>query len=447
MAAPLTAACQALLSSQEPERERVLVLVTDGQVGNEDQILAALGAELQHIRAFTVGIDRAVNEGFLRRLATLGAGAMELVEGEARLDEAMDRIHRKLGTPLLTDVTIHGEGMDIDATSLTPDRIAAVFAGCPLEVAGRYTEHAALERSAIVVTAKDATGRRFSQSLAPQRTNNPALGRMWARSRVRALEDRYTATGGDAHLEAELVSVSLEFSVLCRFTAFVAVDSAEVVNRGGKGHKVTQAVEAPSGWSERESNAFSEGFTGGAPAPAPLAKAEAAAPPRGPARSQIETRAVRAAPGSRVVAKKSAPPPAMQVSQGANDGANKGRAREEALNLSAYARRAEELVRVARTLDVSDPNAVALFMVRVRALVEDLLSLSMQDEQIDALKRELLRFEDAYARIDLATAAAKATLETLREALLVFSATSTGPAEPGKQKVSRQGFWKRSPRA
>src|SRR4051794_6012625 len=51
------------------ERDRVLVLVTDGQVGNEDELLRELSAGLNGVRVHTVGIDRAVNEAFLQRLA------------------------------------------------------------------------------------------------------------------------------------------------------------------------------------------------------------------------------------------------------------------------------------------------------------------------------------------------------------------------------------------
>ena len=65
------------------------MLITDGQVGNEDQILATLGPRLKDIRVFTLGIDQAVNEAFLRRLAERGGGACELVESEDRLDEVM----------------------------------------------------------------------------------------------------------------------------------------------------------------------------------------------------------------------------------------------------------------------------------------------------------------------------------------------------------------------
>ncbi|MCC6807138.1 MAG: VWA domain-containing protein [Deltaproteobacteria bacterium] len=493
MAAPLNTGCDALLAQNAGERERVIVLVTDGQVGNEDQIVAALAKPLQHIRVFTVGIDRAVNEGFLRRLATLGAGAMELVEGEARLDEAMDRIHRKLGTPLLTDVSIRGEGIDIEPDTVTPDRIAAVFAGSPLEVAGRYTEHAPLERSAIVISAKDGTGRRFTQSLAPQRTENLAVGRMWARSRVRALEDRYASGNGDqARLEQELVQTSLAFSVLCRFTAFVAVDKAEIVNRGGKQHRVTQAVDPASGWgmlgtddaadgsapqadapemqmsmdmdeeaasmeaapepelkqrakadrAERISKSIAAGAPmpprAKSPAPAPM-QAQAMSPSRPSAGSAIGSAvggAIGAAAGAVAKLAQKAKPSKKGKKEAAREAPKNG-----PVDLGAYARRADELLQTARTLDTLDSNAVTLFMIRVRSLVDDLQSLSAGDDQIAELVRCFLRFEDAYAKADVSASGVKTALEALREALLVFGATSGEAAHPAG--AARQSFWKK----
>ncbi|HUH02052.1 MAG TPA: VIT domain-containing protein, partial [Kofleriaceae bacterium] len=105
MAHPLGRAAQRLAGGYD-ERDRILVLVTDGQVGNEDQIVKSLGTKLKNVRVFTLGVDRAVNEGFLRRLAVLGGGACELVESEDRLDEVMDRIHRRIATPIITEVTI-----------------------------------------------------------------------------------------------------------------------------------------------------------------------------------------------------------------------------------------------------------------------------------------------------------------------------------------------------
>src|SRR5262249_58447662 len=84
------------------QRDRVLVLITDGQVGNEDHILATLGEAAQAVRIFTLGIDQAGNAAFLRRLSDLGGGTSALVESEDRLDAVMDQTHRHIGTPVLT---------------------------------------------------------------------------------------------------------------------------------------------------------------------------------------------------------------------------------------------------------------------------------------------------------------------------------------------------------
>src|SRR5262249_9335586 len=74
---PETATAGAAGSAAAPGRDRVLVLITDGQVGNEDQILRHLGSRLAGIRVHAVGIDQTVNAGFLGRLATIGGGRCE----------------------------------------------------------------------------------------------------------------------------------------------------------------------------------------------------------------------------------------------------------------------------------------------------------------------------------------------------------------------------------
>jgi Ca-activated chloride channel family protein len=218
-------------------RERVLVLVTDGQVGNEDQILAEITPLIGGTRVHTVGIDRAVNAGFLGRLAALGAGRCELVESEDRLDEAMAQIHRRIAAPVLTDVTITGEGFAVEAAAPR-----TVFPGVPLVVFGRYTGAAG---TALTVRGRTRAEQDFVREVPVRHGTEPAVTAQWARSCLRELEDRYAT--GERDLEKRIVATSLRYGVLCRFTAFVAVDS-RVVNEGGETHRVTQPVESPSGW-------------------------------------------------------------------------------------------------------------------------------------------------------------------------------------------------------
>ncbi|MFF4987305.1 VIT domain-containing protein [Streptosporangium saharense] len=279
MLAPLEKAADLLAPG---EGDRVLVLVTDGQVGNEDQILERLAPRLTGTRVHTVGIDRAVNAGFLSRLAGLGAGRCELVESEDRLDEAMEHIHRRIGSPLVTDLSLEADGLD--PVPETVSRPGSLYPGVPLVVRGRYRGAA---EGSLAVRGTDASGHAWERRVAGSVTDSPATRAIWARERLRTLEDRYAA--GDHSLEEEIVAVSLRYGVLCRFTAFVAID-IRVVAEGGPGHHVVQPVEQPSGWGYPVPSAAPMMLTGMAapasfggaplpPPPAPLAAAPRAAAP------------------------------------------------------------------------------------------------------------------------------------------------------------------------
>jgi Ca-activated chloride channel family protein len=223
------------------------VLVTDGQVGNEDQILRALKRTGRGVRTFALGIDRAVNEAFLRRLADLGGqGACDVVESEERLDEVMDAVHRRIGTPVLTELRLDGDDLRLDSDSLVPARIPDLFATAPVLVLGRYT---GVFPDRITLAGTTASGEAWSQTVGAARRDNPAIRLAWARGQLRKLEDRYVGGDGDLHaLEKSIVATSLRYGVLCRFTAYVAVDRSEVVNEGGRVQAITQPVELPEGW-------------------------------------------------------------------------------------------------------------------------------------------------------------------------------------------------------
>jgi Ca-activated chloride channel homolog len=233
----------------EADRDRVLVLVTDGQVGNEDHILRELTPGLRAVRVHTVGIDQAVNAGFLGRLATVGGGRCELVESEDRLDAAMDQIHRRIGAPLVTRVSVAAAGFEPLAGTRTPDRMPDLFPGVPLVITGRHRGGPA---GSMTITGTTRDGRAFTRTVQAVTREAPALAAAWARAHLRDLEDRYVAHRYDRSdtregLEQRIVARSLRFGVLCRFTAYVAVDT-RVVTDGAQPHRVVQPVEPAAGW-------------------------------------------------------------------------------------------------------------------------------------------------------------------------------------------------------
>jgi Ca-activated chloride channel family protein len=196
-----------------------------------------LAAKLTGVRVHTVGIDRAVNEGFLQRLAG-SHGRCELVESEDRLDEAMHNIHRRIGTPLVTDLRLTQDGLAVDLATVAPSPLPDVYPGAPVVVMGRFAGAAV---GAVVVSGQP----NWQTSVIATPSANPALAALWARANIRDLEDQYVT--GQTSLEKQIIDTSLRFGVLSRFTAFVAVDQ-RVVNEGGTTRRMTQPVDLPSGW-------------------------------------------------------------------------------------------------------------------------------------------------------------------------------------------------------
>ncbi len=269
----------AMLAGGYQDRRRMLVLVTDGQVGNEEQIVAGVQQRQKNVSIFTVGIDQAVNAGFLNRLADVGGGRCELVESEDRLDAAMDRIHRTIDTPVLTELNVSLDGVIALSNMFVPERMPDLFAGAPVQVFGRFR---GTGTPVVHITASERDGSKFSATVKARETSDAATSAIWARQKVRALEDQYAKSSSPA-LSSEITQLSLKFGVLCRFTSWVAVDRDQKIEAAGDLRQVVQAVEQPAGWA-----------AGGSPPP--QAQYAAAPMPASPAAPGISrARAVSAA--------------------------------------------------------------------------------------------------------------------------------------------------------
>ena len=130
---------------------------------------------------------------------------------------------------------------------LRPLLLCVAALGLSLASGGRVVAQDAANRGAaggVALQAREAAGAMWSAQVKPSIGGSPAAASVWARGRLRDLEDRY-AIERDEALEKEIVTTSLRFGVQCRFTAFLAVDRSEVVNHGGIVHSIVQPVEQP----------------------------------------------------------------------------------------------------------------------------------------------------------------------------------------------------------
>ncbi|PCC67589.1 Ca-activated chloride channel family protein [Nannocystis exedens] len=236
-------------------RHRYVFLMTDGYIGEEDQLARSARALLERQRAagrrarvFGVGIGEAPNSHLIASVARAGDGASLHVRGPADLARAGQVIERTIDAPVLTDITVDWGTLaprDL-STSLPPDLLASH----PLVVHGRYTGAAPDElRLRARIGERSVT---FPIEVVASADAGRTLGRLWAREQIGALDlTRATATSADVEQQARraILQLGLQHQLVTAYTSLIAVDRSRRVD--GLAVEVVQPVEAVHGMDGR----------------------------------------------------------------------------------------------------------------------------------------------------------------------------------------------------
>ncbi len=230
----------ALDGSGSQQHVRVVCFMTDGYVGNEDEIIAEVRRHPQ-ARVFSFGIGSAVNRHLLDQLAKHGRGEVEYVSLSNDGSAAARRFHERVRNPLLTDITVDWGGLPL--ADLYPQRVPDLFSAKPVVVFGRYTGPG---RGVIRLRGKMA-GRPFRREipvdLPATEPRHETLAPLWAGARI----DELMGLGQDSQRET-ITRLGLDYKLLTPFTSFVAVEEV-TVTEGGRPRRIDVPVEMPEGVS------------------------------------------------------------------------------------------------------------------------------------------------------------------------------------------------------
>jgi Ca-activated chloride channel family protein len=232
----------------DPERLRIVCFMTDGYIGNETEILAAIEERLGNGgRLFAFGIGNSVNRYLLDRMAEVGRGVVDYVLLTENTDTAVGRFYDRVRSPVLTDIEFEVDG-NLAVSEVYPERIPDLFAGHPLLLCGRYD---APGRATVTLKGRlggERYSRRFAIELpAETPTSTEALASVWARARIADLmASQYR--GEKPEVVAEITELALTHRLVTAYTSFVAVEE-RIETAGGVPRTVVVPVEMPEGVS------------------------------------------------------------------------------------------------------------------------------------------------------------------------------------------------------
>jgi Ca-activated chloride channel family protein len=241
----LSALERAVAIERQPGVSRSIVLVTDGYIEAESDVFDYVRAQRGDVNFFAFGIGAGVNRLLIEGVAKAGLGEPFVVTAAGEAAEAAARLRRYIDTPVLTGIDVNFTGFD--AYDVEPGAIPDLFASRPIVVFGKWRGKVA---GSIRISGK--TGRGEYQTSVPvspasAHVSHAALRQLWARTRIAELSDFGPGNPSEKRV-AEITSLGLSYSLLTRYTSFVAVQ--EIVRTAEGADDVDQPLPLPVGVSD-----------------------------------------------------------------------------------------------------------------------------------------------------------------------------------------------------
>ena len=306
----------------------IIVLLTDGQVGNEDEIQKQLLERRKTARIYSFGIGTNVSDALLVGLAEKTGGALEMIHPGERIDDKVVAQFARAMAPRVTDLKISFRGIDVG--ELAPAEPLVLVDGEAFTIFGTY-ESAGI--GAVEIRGM-YEGERFYLEVPvdlPEKEDRPVVTKLWAQARIRDLEHA-SLTGRRADsMKDRIVKLAIEHGVSSKYTSFVVVEKRtgdRRVNEQAETRVVP--VNAPADWAmfqQRSARSRSTGYGG-----------QTATLRRSPMPMQSVGGALRSAAPAPSMAGPGAPPPpaprAMRFEDGASDAFESAKAKKNEVTRS-----------------------------------------------------------------------------------------------------------------
>jgi Ca-activated chloride channel homolog len=229
-------------STDDATYVRQVVFLTDGAIGNEQQLFETITAMRGRSRVFMVGIGSAPNTFLMTRAAELGRGAFTHIGSVEQVEERMRGLFAKLENPAVTGLTAKFSEATAD---MTPAAIPDVYRDEPLVLAAK------LDKLTGSVEIKGRIGDRPWVVTLPvaNAAEGKGLSKLWARRKIADAEiARTLRQAAPEDTDKTILALALEHQLVTRLTSLVAVDKTPS-RPEGEGLKLTELpLNLPLGW-------------------------------------------------------------------------------------------------------------------------------------------------------------------------------------------------------
>ena len=224
-------------------RLRSVVILSDGYIGNENEILAEVQQHLQPgNRLYSFGAGSSVNRFLLNRLAEIGRGISRIIRHDEPTEEVAEKFYRQINNPVLTNIQISWQG-DTESPVIYPAIAPDLFSEQPLVLFGRKQDRAGGNLQISGIAAGDKHYEK-TFNLIFEETGNLAVAQLWGRACIKDLMNQMVSFETKADVEV-VTETALTYQLLSQYTAFVAVSDDVRVELGSEYLSMQVPVEMP----------------------------------------------------------------------------------------------------------------------------------------------------------------------------------------------------------
>ena len=213
----------ALRPAPDRTRPRVVVFLTDGYIGNEDELFAEVARSIGTTRIFSFGVGSSVNHHALEGLARFGRGVAAYVVEERAAEPTIEAFYARLFDPVIEDLTI--DWGELRVSDVAPHALPDLIAGRPLLLSGRCAG-ALPERITLRGEAR-GSAIEIDVPIDARSSDSPAIRSLWARAHLAAWADAEVVEPSEGGRE-QMVRFALAEGLVSSGTSFIAVDEDEV---------------------------------------------------------------------------------------------------------------------------------------------------------------------------------------------------------------------------
>jgi len=214
----------------------MVVLLTDGDVGNEMSLLSLVNQSERQIRFFSFGLGSAPNRYLLTKLGEVGGGYATFIQPGENLAAAMGSFFESVKTPLLTDVTVEfytSDGAEADVV-MFPGTVPDLYSDRPIQIS--FKSEAPLGRHALVTGSLNGAEVSYQiPLLESEPVEFPGIDKVFGKAWLDELMVDYflaNDSGQRDRVRADVVRTALDYQLVSKFTSRVAVAKRVLANPG-----------------------------------------------------------------------------------------------------------------------------------------------------------------------------------------------------------------------